>query len=170
MDGQLQIAFEGVAVRESGKLGRGVYAKRSFRQGDLVIPGIVKLVIAERGEHTFTIHGVHVVLEGPACLVNHSCDPNCMHVFNESGTFDFVARRDIAEGEQITHDTSAYEYEVEHFSQKCLCGSANCRGEVKGWKDLTAAERDSIRDYAIPFLQHISAAEVLPNDLDVELN
>lgn len=163
------MSFDDVAVRSSGQLGRGVFALRKFRKGEVVIPGIVDKVIDRRGEHTFTIHGVHVVLAGPACLVNHSCDPNCMHVFNASGTFDFVARRDIAEGEQITHDTSAYEYEVEHFSQKCLCGSEKCRGEVKGWKDLTRAERESIRDYTIPFLRHIADAEVLPDDSGIEL-
>jgi SET domain-containing protein len=161
--------FDGVEVRPSGQLGRGVFALREFRQGDLVIRGIVEKVIDKRGEHTFTIHGVHVVLAGPACLVNHSCDPNCMHVFNESGAFDFIARREIAVGEQITHDTSAYEYEVAHFSQKCLCGSEKCRGEVKGWKDLTQAERESISDYTIPFLKHISDVEVLADDLNIDI-
>lgn len=134
----------------------------------MVIRGVVEKVIENRGEHTFTIHGVHVVLAGPACLINHSCDPNCMHVLNESGTFDIVARRDIASDEQITHDTSAYEYELEHFSQECLCGSDICRGQVKGWKDLTKEERESIREYAIPFLQHISDLEVLADDSYVE--
>lgn len=161
--------FEGVEVRSSGKLGRGVFALRDYRKGDTVIEGHVEKVIESRGEHTFTVHGVHVVLAGPACLVNHSCDPNCMHVFNESGTFDFVARRDIEAGEQLTHDTSAYEYEVDHFSQKCLCGSENCRGEVKGWKDLTQEERESIREYTIPFLLHIMDAEVLADDSGVEI-
>lgn len=155
---------DGVEVQSSGNLGRGVFALRDFKQGDIVIEGIVDKVIEKRGEHTFTIHGVHVVLEGAACLVNHSCDPNCIHVFNQRGTFDYVARRNINAGEQITHDTSAYEYEVAHFSQKCLCGSVNCRGEVKGWKDLTATERESIREYTIPFLQHIVTADVLADD------
>ena len=156
--------FDEVEVRSSGQLGRGVYAVREFKKGDVVIKGIVEKVIEKRGEHTFTIHGIHVVLEGPACLVNHSCDPNSMHVFNESGTFDFVARRDIDANEQITHDTSAYEYEVEQFSQRCLCGSDNCRGEVKGWKDLTKQQRESIREYTIPFLRHIEDVEVLLDD------
>ena len=160
--------FDDVEIRSSGPLGRGVFAIRNFEAGEVVIRGIVDKVIEDRGEHTFTIHGVHVVLAGPACLVNHSCDPNCRHVFNASGTFDFVARRNISAGEQITHDTSAYEYEVEHFSQECLCGSEICRGEVKGWKDLTKAERESIREYAIPFLQHILDVEVLVDDSYME--
>lgn len=160
---------DGVEVRSSGQLGRGVFALRNFRKGNVVLRGIVEKVIEKNGEHTFTIHGVPVVLAGPMCLINHSCDPNCMHVFNELGTFDLIARRDIDAGEQLTHDTSAYEYEVEHFSQQCLCGSDNCRGEVKGWKDLTRQERESIREYTIPFLQHIMDAEVLPDDSDLEI-
>jgi SET domain-containing protein len=161
--------FNGVEVRNSGSLGRGVFALREFSKGETVMKGVVDKVIDKRGEHTFTIHGVHVVLEGPVCLINHCCDPNCMHVFNDSGTFDFKARRDIDEGEQLTHDTSAYEYEVSHFSQKCLCGSDNCRGEVKGWKDLTRQERESIRENTIPFLQHILDTEVLAEDAGLEI-
>jgi hypothetical protein len=157
-------------VRSSGPIGRGVFALRDFKKGDMVVKGVVDKVIENRGERTYTIHGVHVVLAGPACLVNHSCDPNCMHVFNESGTFDLVARRDIDQGEQITHDTSAYEYEVEHFSQKCLCGSDNCRGEVKGWKDLTRQQREAIREYTIPFLQHIIDVDVLPDDSHLDFD
>ncbi len=160
------MTFEGVEVRSSGALGNGVFAVRDFSKGDIVMRGIVDKVIEERGEHTFTIHGVHVVLKGPACVINHSCDPNTMHVFNDSGTFDFIARRDIAAGDQLTHDTSAYEYEVEAFSQACLCGSSKCRGEVKGWKDLTKEQRESIREYTIPFLQHIEDTEIVPDDTD----
>ena len=160
--------FDDLEVRPSGQLGKGVFALRDFTKGDMVVKGIVDKVIERRGERTFTIHGVHVVLAGPACLVNHSCDPNCMHVFNEFGTFDLIARRDIDTGEQITHDTSAYEYEVEHFSQKCLCGSDNCRGEVRGWKDLTRQQREAIREYTIPFFQHIIDVEVLPDDADLD--
>jgi len=160
---------DGIEVRSSGQLGRGVFALRDFKKGDMVVNGIVEKVIENRGDHTFTIHGVHVVLAGPACLVNHSCNPNCMHVFNEFGTFDLIARRDIDAGDQVTHDTSAYEYEVEHFSQKCLCGSDNCRGEVKGWKDLTRQQRESIREYTIPFLQHIMDVEVLSDDSGLEI-
>lgn len=161
--------FDAVEIKSSGQLGKGVFAGRDFKEGDVIMRGIVEKVIENRGEHTFTIHGVHVVLAGPACLVNHSCDPNSMHVFNESGTFDFVARRPIVAGEQITHDTSAYEYEVEKFSQQCLCGSDNCRGEVKGWKELTREQRESIREYTIPFLQHIENAEVLADDSNLEM-
>ncbi|MDX1480563.1 MAG: SET domain-containing methyltransferase [Woeseiaceae bacterium] len=161
--------FGDVEVKSSGKLGRGVFARRDFEPGEIVIRGVVETVVAARGEHTFTIHGVHVVLEGAACLVNHSCDPNTLHVFNETGTFDFVARRPIGVGEQITHDTSAFEYEVEHFSQKCLCGSARCRGEVKGWKDLTRAEREAIRDYAIPFFRHILDVDVVASDSALDI-
>ena len=156
--------FDDVEVKPSGPLGDGVFALRNFDKGETVLRGSVNKVIEKRGEHTFTIHGVHVVLEGATCLVNHSCDPNCMHAFNELGTFDLVARRDIRKGAQITHDTSACEYEVEHFSQKCMCGSENCRGEVKGWKDLTMQEKISIRDYTIPFFQHILDKEVLTDD------
>ena len=63
----------------------------------------------------------------------------------------------------------SYEYEIEHFSQSCLCGSDNCRGEVKGWKDLSRDEKESIREYTVPFLRHILDAEVLVDDSQVKI-
>ncbi|MFK8018675.1 MAG: hypothetical protein AB8B86_02810 [Pseudomonadales bacterium] len=61
-----------VEVRSSGELGNGVYALRNFKKGDVVVEGVVDKLTARRGEHTSTIHGVHVVLAGAGCLVNHS--------------------------------------------------------------------------------------------------
>ena len=53
--------------------------------------------------------------------LNHSCDPNCAI----AGQIVFVAMRDIAAGEELTHDwatTDDLDYELD-----CRCGSAACR-------------------------------------------
>jgi SET domain-containing protein len=57
---------------------------------------------------------------------NHSCDPN----LGMRGEITFVAMRDIAAGEELTHDwctTDHGDYEI-----KCNCGSARCRGTLTG--------------------------------------
>ena len=64
-----------------------------------------------------------VVLLPPGCFLNHSCSPNAMR----SGVKVF-AWREIGEGDEITID-----YRLNAFgdeSSTCLCGAANCGGEV----------------------------------------
>lgn len=64
--------------------------------------------------------------EGAMLFTNHSCDPNIA----VQGQIVFVAMRDIAPGEELTHDwatTDDEDYDIE-----CRCGSHNCRGRVTG--------------------------------------
>lgn len=64
--------------------------------------------------------------EGSMIFSNHSCEPN----IGVHGQIVFVALRDIAAGEELTHDwatTDDDEYEME-----CKCGAASCRGVVTG--------------------------------------
>lgn len=61
-------------------------------------------------------------------FINHCCDPNAWMVNDD----DVAARRDIKAGEQITIDYATFvvnEFESSRIN-KCLCGSANCRGKV----------------------------------------
>lgn len=66
-----------------------------------------------------------------ARFVNHSCDPNCRMekwiVGGQPRMALFAGDRPILTGEELTYD-----YNFDPFSaknvQKCLCGSANCRG------------------------------------------
>jgi uncharacterized protein len=72
--------------------------------------------------------------ESSMIFSNHSCEPN----IGVRGQIVFVAMRDIAAGEELTHDwatTDDDDYEME-----CRCGSLNCRRAITGqdWrrKDL----------------------------------
>lgn len=66
-----------------------------------------------------------------ARFVNHSCDPNCRMekwiVHGQPRMALFAGEKPIMTGDELTYD-----YNFDPFSaknvQKCLCGSANCRG------------------------------------------
>lgn len=66
-----------------------------------------------------------------ARFVNHSCNPNCRMekwiVHGQPRMALFAGDKPIMTGEELTYD-----YNFDPFSaknvQKCLCGSANCRG------------------------------------------
>ena len=64
--------------------------------------------------------------EGSMIFSNHSCEPN----IGVRGQIVFVAMRDIAPGEELTHDwatTDDDDYELE-----CKCGAATCRKFITG--------------------------------------
>ena len=65
-------------------------------------------------------------------FLNHSCDGNVG--FNDDG--DFVSRRIIEKGEELTYDYALAESNPD-FRMECKCGSVNCRHLVTGndWKD-----------------------------------
>jgi len=75
--------------------------------------------------------------EGSMLYTNHSCDPNIAI----QGQIILVAMRDIAPGEELTHDwatTDDLDYEM-----KCKCGRPNCRRIVTGrdWMKKELQER-----------------------------
>jgi hypothetical protein len=80
--------------------------------------------------------------------LNHSCEGNVG--FNEEG--DFVARRPIERGEELTYDYALAESNP-RFRMECRCGSVNCRRIVTGndWKD--AAFRARNLSYMLPRLR-----------------
>jgi len=68
-------------------------------------------------------------------FMNHHCEPS-----TEIRDRYVIARRDIAEGEDVTFDYNTTEYDMaEPFA--CQCGSARCVGMVRGARHLTAEQR-----------------------------
>ena len=57
---------------------------------------------------------------------NHSCNPN----LGLRGEITFVAMRDIAVGEELTHDWATTD--DDEYSVECECRAANCRKILTG--------------------------------------
>jgi hypothetical protein len=139
-----------------GGKGGGVRATRGFDAGETVMIGILEGEVPQNDSHATQISrdkwARHADL-GPK--VNHSCSPNCGVELNDTGACDFVARRSIASGEEITFDYAMRNYSVEHFPDGCLCGAINCRGSVTGWKDLPEERKDDYKGQVAPYLLEI---------------
>ncbi|MGO9266387.1 MAG: SET domain-containing protein-lysine N-methyltransferase [Candidatus Binataceae bacterium] len=86
--------------------------------------------------------------------LNHSCDGNLG--FNQKG--DFVARRKVEKGEELTYDYGLAESNP-RFRMKCKCGAPNCRKIITGndWRD--PAFREKNLEYMLPRLR--AAADVV---------
>jgi len=64
--------------------------------------------------------------EGSMLYSNHSCDAN----LGIRGEITFVAIRDIAAGEELTHDWCVTD--DDDYSVSCRCGSPKCRRTLTG--------------------------------------
>ena len=146
---------EGVTLRRTadGK-GDGVLATRPFAAGETVMVGFLVGPLTGNDSHATQVgpdrwarHG------GLGPMVNHSCDPNCGVRLNEGQAFDFVARRPIGTGQELTFDYAMRNFTIDHFPAVCLCGAARCRGSVTGWKDLPAARKADYGELVAPYLR-----------------
>jgi uncharacterized protein len=136
-------------VRNSTIEGRGLFATGRFDPGEIVcvkgghifnramldkvapILGPAEIQIAD---DLFIGPIVSDEREGSMIFSNHSCDPN----IGVQGQVVFVALRQIASGEELTHDWATTDDDA--YSLVCRCGAKSCRGTITGkdWrrKDL----------------------------------
>ena len=119
-------------VRASRIHGRGVFALRAFRAGDIVLRWDVSHILsredvtslAERERvytHPFGADKA-ILVQPPERYVNHSCDSNTV-----VRDFSDIAVRYIAAGEEVTSD---YSSDGSGASFTCTCGAESCRGLV----------------------------------------
>jgi SET domain-containing protein len=85
--------------------------------------------------------------DGAMLYTNHSCDPNIAL----QGQIVFVAMRDIAAGEELTHDWATTD--DGDYTMTCRCGSSRCRGTITGKDWMDPALQARYRGWFCWFLQ-----------------
>nr|WP_298926062.1 SET domain-containing protein-lysine N-methyltransferase [uncultured Erythrobacter sp.] len=143
----------GIEERIAHGRGQGVFALGSFRKGDILYLGMLDDRPIGNHSHASQISktgfGFH---KGLSSKFNHSCDPNCGIILNESGGHNIVAMRDIAAEDEATYDYAMRNFRIEHFTSSCGCGHANCRGSITGWKDLPQQRKEDYAGFVAPYL------------------
>jgi uncharacterized protein len=135
-------------VRKSAIEGSGIFAMVDFKKGEaicefegqrLTIPQLKEKYESgvERIDDPFQIgYDIYLDLEKPYVFFNHSCEPNT--VIRGSGSM--YAFKDIKVGEEITYDYSTTEWTDDEawginwheiWKIPCVCGSVQCRKEVR---------------------------------------
>jgi hypothetical protein len=152
---------DGYELQRSGAKGDGVFATRPFQIGETVMVGVIDRELDRNHSHASQVSEKRFVLHGGLITkVNHSCEPNCGIRLNASGAHDFVARRSITAGQEITFDYAMRNYSVEHFAAHCRCGAPRCRDRITGWKDLPAERKTDYRGFVAPYLTDIDDQRV----------
>jgi hypothetical protein len=142
-------------VRQTPDMGRGVFATVPIARGTLIAKCEGWLATTDKLDDNW-----HAMQVGPDlwlcsegdCVdecINHSCDPNAGFVTGEAVLYALL---DIAAGEQITWDYSTSIAEI-GWTLECRCGSTNCRGIVRSWSELTAADRERMRPLALAYFR-----------------
>ena len=125
-----------VIVEESDVEGKGVFALRDFKKGEVVLdwsssPVLtqeeIKKLSSEQEKFVYYLGNGGIFVNPPARFVNHSCDPNTFI----RGFFG-IAKRGIKKGEEITEDYLLEDNPNLYFA--CGCGSNKCRGMIVGRK------------------------------------
>ena len=124
-----------VEVRPAGDKGLGVFARRSFAEGEFLFrrrhvrvvdaAGVVALPPEDRMHLCELDVDRFAVLAPPGCYLNHSCDPNAMR----HGVVVF-AWRPIGACDEITIDYRLNALDGDRWP--CGCGTAACTGVVEG--------------------------------------
>jgi SET domain-containing protein len=130
-------ASTGVLVKNSGPKGRGLFAARNFKIGEIIsswnpknkyiLKEEIQNVSEEEKRYVAVYKDSYLLIAEPERYMNHSCDPNTN--IDENGVDRAV--KDIQEGEEITGD---YERVGTLIGFECKCGSKNCRQIIEGKK------------------------------------
>jgi len=85
--------------------------------------------------------------EGSMIFSNHSCEPN----IGVKGQVVFVAMRDIAAGEELTHDWATTDDDA--YEMECRCNTPNCRKTITGQDWRKKELQDRYRGFMSWYLQ-----------------
>jgi uncharacterized protein len=139
-----------IQVRKSGVHGKGVYAVRPIKKGEIVIEYLGERISWKEAlrrhphdpkdpNHTFYFHiDEEVVIDAlyggnAARWINHACAPNC-EADEEDGRIYIKALRSIKPGEELFYDYGLIIDDRYTPALKrqfaCRCGSAKCRGTM----------------------------------------
>lgn len=154
---------EPITVKPS-KFGRGVFATRHIKKGELICR-MKGQKISDHELGTTEELGRSIVVDPlqintseylnlyePYVLINHSCDPNA----GLKNIVDLIAIKSIKKGEQILYDYSTTWYD----GMECHCGSKKCRKHISDYYSIPKRIRKMYRklDIVPPFIVELDGA------------
>jgi uncharacterized protein len=149
-------------VKPSPIQGRGLFARTAIAAGEIVaVKGGYVMTAAQWGALEPALGPAEIQIaedlviapatpeerEDGMLFTNHSCDPNVAL----QGQIVFVAMRDVAAGEELTHDWATTD--DGDYTMTCRCGSAHCRGTITGKDWMRKDLQEKYRGWFCWFLQ-----------------
>ncbi|RHW70557.1 SET domain containing protein [Trypanosoma brucei equiperdum] len=125
-------------TRRHPTMGEITYAGDFIPKGTQVFD-LRGVVLPFATKHTiFVGDDEHLFLTDQARCIAHSCEPNLRVVMDRSTKSGYcLSLRDIKLDEMLTYDYLTTEWELAS-SFRCICGTANCYGLIRGFRYLDA--------------------------------
>jgi uncharacterized protein len=168
-----------LVVHETGRYGKGVFARRPIEQGScihvlrgdrLTLEQMFDRIMAGDETATDPLHigrRTYLDLDELSRTFNHSCEPTA----GIRKTSELFALRDIAAGEEITFDYSMTVAPTE-WSMPCKCGSSLCRQIISDVRSVPKSRRDeylqqgAVQRYMRSVLRELDAGTYLMPDYE----
>jgi hypothetical protein len=126
------VSMDTLAIKTENKF-RSLITKQAYKKGEIICEIPTSKVIDTANRYTVQIGRNRHTEVGKLSALNHSCDPN---VILHTENLQMVARRDIAEGEELSFFYPSTEWEMD-APFICLCGASNCIHVVAGARFLS---------------------------------
>jgi len=126
------VSMDTLTIKTENKF-RSLITKQAYRQGEIICEIPTAKVVGAANRYTVQIGRDRHTEVGKLSALNHSCDPN---VILDTERLQMVARRDIAEGEELSFFYPSTEWEMD-APFICLCGASNCIHVVAGARFLS---------------------------------
>lgn len=140
-----------VTVKGSALEGKGIFATRDIKKGEVAFRFAGKLVDWQHCTHrSLQVGRNRFVRPAPGALpgwLNHSCEPNC----SVRGLNDITALRAIKSGEEITIDYS-FTDSMPNWDMACKCGAKTCRKRLVPFYKLPAQFREKHKERVSKYL------------------
>lgn len=171
---QESILRKRLVVKDTGRYGKGVYARENIRKGQVIyvlggkrmtLGELVSKVLSgkERIDDPFQIgRRTYIDLDEFSRTFNHSCDP----VGGLRKNSELFALRDIKRGEQITYDYSTTVAPTD-WDMRCRCGSRKCRHTIGDISSIPKAQLNfykregALQRYMRVLLQEIESGDYI---------
>ena len=125
------VSMETLAIKTENKF-RSLITKQAYKKGEVICEIPTEKVIDKANRYTVQIGRDRHTEVGKLSALNHSCDSN---VILDTENLRMVARRDIAENEELSFFYPSTEWEMD-APFICLCGASNCIHVVAGARFL----------------------------------
>jgi SET domain-containing protein len=146
-----------ICVKETPLKGKGIFALRDIRKGEIISTFTGPRVKLERldefppevVDHLFNVGtDEYLMAREPEVRTNHSCDPNAGIVRDVC----LIAMRDIQKDEEITFDYSIII--DDDWALECRCGSPLCRKIIGKFRDLPLEIKEKYKDFTPEWIKN----------------
>ncbi|KAG8348274.1 SET domain [Trypanosoma vivax] len=144
-----------IDVKLNGRMGHITFAKSDIPKGTHFFE-VSGLTLPFPTTHTiFLGDAQHLLFSEGAQYLGHSCEPNVRILTDcNARKLECVAIRDIREGEIVAFNYLTTEWDMQSpFT--CLCGSAKCHGEIRGFRHIGNDARQNLWSMTSPAIKSL---------------